>query len=212
MTAKLVWITPEAEHIVSYCARVSAPDNQENRDTEAKLLRYCINNGHWSVFEMAHMNIEITTSRAIVRQILRHRSFSFQEFSQRYAEVNEEMITVRARSQDKKNRQNSIDNVPDHVQDWFLVEQSELWEKAMDAYKMALDAGVAKECARALLPEGLTPSRMYMSGSLRSWITYLQVRLDPSTQLEHREVAEEIKNIIIGHCPVIAEALGWHCD
>lgn len=207
MTVKLIWATPEAEHHVAYCARVSSPDNQDNRETEAKLLKYCLEHGHWSVFEMAHMAIEIHTSRAIARQILRHRSFSFQEFSQRYAEVSDEMIEVHARSQDKKNRQNSIDDVDKKTKKWFTAMQLNLWYDAMTAYQTALEKGIAKECARALLPEGLTPSRMYMSGSLRSWITYLQVRLDSSTQLEHREVAEQIKEVFKEQFPTISSFL-----
>lgn len=209
MTARLIWVTPEAEHHVAFCARVSNPTNQENRDTEAKLLRYCIKNSHWSVFEMASMCIEIVTSRTIARQILRHRSFSFQEFSQRYAKSDTCMIINEARRQDTKNRQNSIDDLCEEEKEWFREAQRQVFALAYTRYEEALEKGVAKEAARTFLPEGNTQSRMYMTGSIRSWITYLQVRLDESTQLEHRMVAQEIQAIFIEQLPVISKALEW---
>lgn len=207
MTVKLVWVTPDAEHHVAYCARVSNPSNQDNRETEARLLKYCLKHGHWSPFEMASMCVEINTSRAIARQILRHRSFGFQEFSQRYAEVTDDYIQVHARAQDTKNRQASHDTLDQNIKDGFECAQTRVWRQAMKDYKYALSVGIAKECARALLPEGLTPSRMYMTGNLRSWLHYLQVRLDLSTQLEHRLIAEEIKEIFVTQFPVLGECL-----
>lgn len=206
---KLIWVTPNAESLTASIARVSNPKNQGNEATAPKLLKYCIDNGHWSPFEMTHMCVEINTSRAIARQILRHRSFSFQEFSQRYSEVDDEMIVVQPRRQDNKNRQNSIDDISEKEKALLLDLQREIWNCANDAYKTMLECGVAKECARALLPEGLTPSRMYMSGSVRSWIHYLKVRLDNSTQLEHRQVAEKIKEVFVSQFPIVSQAMNW---
>ena len=209
MTARLIAATPDADSILGYCARVSNPANQENPDV-AGLLRYCARNGHWSVFEMANAVVEIETTRDIGRQILRHRSFSFQEFSQRYGEVSDMQIDTpmrEARLQDTKNRQNSLpcDDVQ-LAQQWEDA-QAEVNRRARMVYEWALHHGIAKEQARAVLPEGLTPSRMYVNGTLRSWITYLQVRLDPSTQKEHREVAAQVLDVLRPVAPITFGAL-----
>lgn len=188
---KLIWATPDGENLVAYMARVSNPANQDNKQTSAKLLQYLVRNKHWSPFEMVSACVEIETTRDIGRQILRHRSFAFQEFSQRYAEVNQ-FQTGECRLQDTKNRQNSILNEDRELADIWQKGQERLIEESAHLYQWALRNGIAKEVARKVLPEGLTCSRMYMTGTLRSWIHYLQVRLDPSTQKEHREVAEKI--------------------
>jgi thymidylate synthase (FAD) len=207
MQTKLVWLTPDAEKIIGYCARVSNPANQDNPNVE-KLLAYCIKNNHWSVFEMANMCVEIETSRAISAQILRHRSFSFQEFSQRYAEV-QTMQTYEARRQDDKNRQNSIDDLDDDVKTWFTDAQKEVQNLATVKYKQALAKGIAKEQARFLLPMETT-TRLYMQGTIRSWITYLQLRSGNGTQKEHMDIALDIRNyIFVPQLPVLAKALGW---
>lgn len=191
-----------AQDLIAYCARVSNPANQTNTDTAAKLLKYCIDHQHWSIFEMVHAVIEINTTRDIARQILRHRSFSFQEFSQRYADASQLGFVNRdTRLQDTKNRQNSIHI--DHYNDEheslnrsWQMKQEQLQHETMLAYKWALDNGVAKEQARAVLPEGMTMSRMYMTGSLRSWITYCNLRMANGTQLEHQDVAEKCWTIL----------------
>ncbi|MFH0927229.1 MAG: FAD-dependent thymidylate synthase [Candidatus Micrarchaeota archaeon] len=195
------------EEIITYCARVSNPKNQENTGTAPKLLAFCIRNGHWSIFEMADMCLEIKTSRAIAQQILRHRSFSFQEFSQRYA-VATEFITYEARRQDLKNRQNSIDDLPADVQEWFLQAQKKVQEESHGLYEQALQKGIAKECARFLLPLN-TQTTLYMKGSARSWIHYIKVRADESTQKEHREIALAAREIFCENFPSIAAALEW---
>jgi thymidylate synthase (FAD) len=192
-----------AEEFVAFVARVSNPSNQMNNETSPKLLKYLKDNKHWSPFEHVYMTFEIETTRDIARQILRHRSFTFQEFSQRYADASDLGFTNREmRMQDKKNRQNSI--VPDMTDNlniqstnlqWNKI-QEELIQKITHYYKWALDCGIAKEQARAILPEGLTMSRMYMTGNLRNFIHYCEVRTDPSTQKEHREVAEKIYDLI----------------
>lgn len=209
MNAKLIWATPEADAIMGYCARVSNPDNQENPDV-AGLLRYCAKNGHWSVFEMANACIEIETTRDIARQILRHRSFSFQEFSQRYADVTQLGYAGlrEARLQDTKNRQNSLDPSDNDkwLVHWWNDIQREQIRESLQLYKRALENGIAKEQARALLPEGLTPSRMYLNGTLRSWITYCQVRTDPSTQKEHRLIASKVVNVLRQVAPITVGA------
>lgn len=209
MNTKLISITPESEKIIAYCARVSNPANQDNPEV-AKLLSYCIKHGHWSIFEMANMCVEITTSRAIAAQILRHKSFSFQEFSQRYAEVGEppEAVIYQARRQDLKNRQNSIDDMSEDDKIWFKNAQEDVAEFAYQRYKLALRKGIAKEQARFLLPLS-TETKLYMNGSVRSWIHYLQLRTDKATQLEHREIAEGIKAIFCEQLPTIAKALDW---
>ena len=203
--AKLVWITPDAEEVIAYCARVSSPKSDEEKKENAEgLLRYCIRNSHWSIFEMASMCVEINTSRSIARQILRHRSFSFQEFSQRYAVMDMDPIYSTPRRQDTKNRQNSIDDLDDETLQWFIDAQTDLMDLALQYYDIAIsDHDIAKECARALLPEGLTPSRMYMTGTIRSWLHYLDLRTGHGTQLEHVEVANAIKHIFTGQLPTI---------
>ena len=189
-------VTPE--DFIAYCARVSNPSNQNNTNTSAKLLKYCITNNHWSPFEMINVVFEINTTRDIARQILRHRSFSFQEFSQRYADPNQLGFTIReARLQDTKNRQNSIETDDEELRRAWKLKQEQLVHESKMAYKWAIDNGIAKEQARAVLPEGMTNSRLYMNGTLRSWIHWTELRTDISTQKEHREIAEEVKNILI---------------
>lgn len=205
MQVRLIHVTPDAEKHVAYCARVSSP-NQDNPDY-TKLMRYCIKGGHWSIFEMANMCLEITTTRAISPQILRHKSFSFQEFSQRYSEASS-YESYTARRQDLKNRQNSIDDMSEEDQKWFTDAQKQVWDNSYSLYEEALAKGIAKEQARALLPLNTT-TRLYMNGNIRSWITYIQVRTDPSTQKEHRDIALEAKRIFIEQFPTIAEALEW---
>jgi thymidylate synthase (FAD) len=202
----LVSITPEAEKVIAYCARVSSPKNQDNPQI-ASLLRYCIKNGHWSIFEQANLVLEIETSRAISAQILRHRSFSFQEFSQRYSK-SAEFIQYGARRQDEKNRQSSHDDLSPEDKKWFLDAQADVWDFAFQRYEAALARGVAKECARFLLPLN-TATKIYMNGTVRSWIHYLQLRTEVGTQMEHREIAERCKAIFVSQLPTISEALGW---
>ncbi len=193
------------EGLIAYCARVSSP-NQENPNY-AKLLQFCIREGHWSVFEMVDMTLEITTTRAIAPQILRHRSFSFQEFSQRYAKAST-FETYEARRQDLKNRQNSLDDFDEATKQWFRDVQREVWEHSYKRYEEAIEKGIAKESARALLPLN-TVTRLYMKGSVRSWIHYFQVRCDAATQKEHRDIALAARDIFIQHFPTVAEALSW---
>ena len=207
MTVKLIWATPEADQLIGYCARVSNPANQDNENV-AGLLSYCARNHHWSVFEMASAVIEINTTRDIGRQILRHRSFSFQEFSGRYASYDAlEAAPLReCRLQDVKNRQNSLETDDLMLANWWKGAQSEVQALSTMWYQAALESGIAKEQARALLPEGLTPSRMYMSGTLRSWVTYLQTRLDPSTQREHQQIAQQVLEVLRSVAPVTMDA------
>jgi|TARA_A100001037_G_scaffold152698_1_gene137835 thymidylate synthase (FAD) len=206
LKTKLISVTPEAENVIGYCARVSNPKNQDNPDV-SKLLGYCIKHGHWSIFEMANMVVEIETTRGIAAQILRHRSFSFQEFSQRYAKA-QGFEDVKPRRQDTKNRQNSIDDVEDGIIDWFNGAVKEVEELSNYYYETALSLGIAKESARFLLPLN-TKTRMYMNGTVRSWIHYIQLRTDPSTQREHRDIAESIKSLFIDNFPNTSEALNW---
>lgn len=189
---KLQWATPEIDKQIMYMARVSNPTSQNSENT--RLLHYCMEHGHVSPFEMANVCLEINTTRDIARQILRHRSFSFQEFSQRYADVNllGEMVERECRMQDTKNRQNSLECDRDLLKEVFLADQVAVWQMAVDTYNNALANGIAKEVARALLPEGLTPSRLYMNGNIRSWVFYLKQRLDPTTQKEHRIIAQDV--------------------
>jgi thymidylate synthase (FAD) len=195
-----------AEEFIAYCARVSNPANQGNPESE-RLLKYLVKNKHWSPFEMVHIVMEINTTRDIARQILRHRSFSFQEFSQRYAEVQEMSAPREARLQDTKNRQNSIEtDDTDLAKDWGFL-QLALQSKAQEAYDWAIKNGIAKEVARSVLPEGLTMSRMYMSGSLRSWIHYCELRMGNGTQKEHRLIAEQCWNVIIEQFPSLKNVL-----
>ena len=202
---KLISITPDAEKLIAYCARVSSK-NQENPNIE-KLLTYCYEHGHWSVFETAYITMEINTSRAISAQILRHRSFTFQEFSQRYAEV-PEFISYDARRQDKKNRQASIDDMNIEDKHWFSVAQDRVQTLTASLYLDALDKGIAKEQARFLLPMS-SKTKIYMTGNIRSWIHYLELRTGIETQKEHRDIAREIKKIFKEELPIISGALEW---
>lgn len=195
-----------AADLIAYTARVSNPANQSNLETAPRLLRYLIKENHWSPFEMVHMTIEIKTTRDIARQILRHRSFSFQEFSQRYA-VAPGFESREARLQDEKNRQNSVETDDRDLNEWWQMEQRKVQARAEMSYKDALAKGVAKEQARALLPEGLTQSTLYMAGSLRSWIHYCDLRRGNGTQKEHAEIADKCWEIIRGHFPDIVKAL-----
>lgn len=204
---KLVWVTPQAENKIAYMARVSNQANQNSDASATKLLKYLIKHKHWSPFEMVNVCMEIETTRDIARQILRHRSFSFQEFSQRYA-VSEGFIQdSQARLQDNKNRQNSLYTDDISLQNWFEGAQRRLVNEAKFLYTAALDKGIAKECARVFLPEGLTMSRMYMNGTLRSWLHYIDIRCDLATQKEHREVAEQCRDIIFAEFPSIKDVL-----
>ena len=181
----------DAQELIAYCARVSNPSNQNNKDTSEKLIKYLIKHKHWSPLEMVSACIEIETTRDIARQILRHRSFSFQEFSQRYADPVKELDFIRrgARLQDPKNRQNSIDAASINVQDMWDMKQQEVIKLCKEVYKWAIDEGIAKEQARAVLPEGMTVSRMYMNGTLRSWVHYIDLRSANGTQKEHQDIA-----------------------
>lgn len=194
------------EGLMAYTARVSSP-KQDNPSYEG-LLKYCIKHNHWSIFEMIDMTIEIETSRAIAQQILRHKSFSFQEFSQRYAQANLGVEVYEARSQDLKNRQNSNDDMTREDKDWFLAAQNTLNDLAQDLYSQALNKNIAKEQARFLLPLSTT-TRLYMKGSIRSWIHFLEIRTDPTTQKEHRDVANSCKDIFTQQFPIISKALNW---
>ncbi len=207
---KLVSVTPDAEKHMGYVARVSNPKNQDN-DKFAGLLKYCIKHGHWSVFEQAFMTVEINTTRGLAAQILRHRSFTFQEFSQRYADASmlDDIIPIpELRRQDTKNRQNSIDDLDVKLVRDYRIGIQKHFDNAMWLYKDMLDNGVAKECARFVLPLA-TPTRLYMTGSVRSWIHYIDLRSAHGTQKEHMDVAEEIRCIFTCQFPTVAEALGW---
>lgn len=206
VTKPVVDFIPDSEGIISYAARVSAPRNQTNFDTAEKLLNYCIKNSHWSVFETVSLTMEIKCPRDIARQILRHRSFSFQEFSQRYAEATE-FITRECRMQDLKNRQNSSHTEDDSMMDWWYDSQVNLLEDIRSLYEEALNKGVAKEVARVILPEGLTMSSMYMNGTLRSWLHYIDLREKNGTQLEHIEVAKKCKEVIKDYFPSIMSSI-----
>ncbi len=207
----LISISPDAEKTIAYCARVSNPKNQDS-DDYAKLLRYCIQHGHWSIFEMANIVLEINTTRGIAAQILRHRSFSFQEFSQRYADASflgESIDIPELRTQDLKNRQNSVDDLDNVKQAIYNQNMRELFSKAKGLYDMMIKDGVAKECARFVLPLA-TPTKMYMNGTIRSWIHYINLRDGHGTQKEHMDVANQCKDIFIKQLPVVSEALGWN--
>lgn len=208
-SVKLIWVTPDAEEMIVKMARVSAPKNQNNMETAPKLLRYLIKHKHISPFEMANMCTEINTTRAIAAQILRHRSFSFQEFSQRYANINEigQAVVPHLRRQDTKNRQNSIDDLDPAEISGLYRRTRQLFADAEDLYSEMVSKGVAKECARSVLPLA-TPTRMYMNGTLRSWLTYLALREKHGTQMEHMLIAKDIKKIFCGQFPTIAEAMG----
>ena len=204
MSARLIWITPNAEKIIAYCARVSS-SNQDNPNIKG-LLQYCYRHGHNSIFEMANMCIEVETTRAISAQILRHRSFSFQEHSQRYAKVEQDLHIPQLRRQDLKNRQNSISDLDEELKNELHTEIEEHFKQTKDLYNKLLDKGVAKECSRMVLPM-CSPTRIYMNGSIRSWIHYLKVRCGNGTQLEHIEVSNQIKEIFKKELPIIYEAV-----
>lgn len=206
MSARLISLSCNAEKTIGYCARVSNSKNQDNPDV-AGLLKFCIKHGHWSIFEMANMVIEINTNRGIAAQILRHRSFSFQEFSQRYAKA-QGFEYIKPRRQDNKNRQNSFDDLSEDNKTWFEYTHQRIQESTNSFYEEALERGIAKETARFMLPLS-TKTRMYMNGTVRSWIHYIELRTDESTQKEHRDIANEIKGIFSKNLPVIANALGW---
>lgn len=207
---ELVTVTPDAEKTIGYIARVSNPNNQDNPKV-AGLLRYCIQHGHWSVFEQAHMTLEINTTRAIAAQILRHRSFTFQEFSQRYAETNllsQEIPVPDLRSQDHKNRQNSLDDISPEKKSILQGQIQRHFTESLDLYNELLRQGIAKECARFVLPLAVR-TRLFMTGNLRSWMHYIDLRSAHGTQKEHMDIAQECKQIFIEQFPVIAEANGY---
>jgi len=209
----LIHITPDAENLIAYMARVSNPNNQSNTETSAKLIKYLITNNHWSPFEMVNMCVEINTTRSIAAQILRHRSFSFQEFSQRYAEVQLRPEIPQLRRQDPKNRQNSIDDFVDKATPSKLsFEQriAHLYSASYKIYQDLIEAGVAKECAREVLPMS-TPTRMYMNGTIRSWLHYCDLRTGNGTQLEHKKIAQEVAALLLHHLPNVCQAM-WGED
>lgn len=207
MQVKLISISPDIEKLMAYCARVSSP-NQEKEEISG-LLKYCAKNGHWSIFEMGNITVEICTSRGISPQILRHRSFSFQEFSQRYAAVdNSGVVIYAARRQDTKNRQNSIDDITDDIKKEWEARQLANWKSSFEHYQWALDNSIAKECARFVLPLGCS-TKMYMQGTVRSWIHYLQLRTGHGTQAEHMDIANQIRDIFIEQLPETSKALEW---
>jgi len=207
---KLVSVTPDAEKHMAYCARVSNPNNQEN-DKFSGLLKYCINHQHWSIFEQATMTLEINTTRGIAAQILRHRSFTYQEFSQRYADSSllaDDIPLPELRRQDTKNRQNSIDDIDPFTRQRYEILIQKHFREAMDLYREMLDEGIAKECARFVLPLA-TPTRLYMTGSVRSWIHYIDLRSANGTQKEHMDIANACKCIFVCQFPAVSEAMGW---
>ena len=205
----LISVTPDAEKHIAYVARVSNPKNQNNENFSG-LLKYCIKHGHWSIFEQAFMTLEIETTRGIAAQILRHRSFTYQEFSQRYADSNllGEIELPELRRQDTKNRQNSIDDLDDEVIEKLNKQMNTLFSSSLSLYNQMLEKGVAKECARLVLPLA-TPTRIYMSGSARSWIHYINLRSGHGTQKEHMEIANECKSIFVEQFPSVAQAMEW---
>ncbi len=210
MNVSLVSVSPDAEKHMAYCARVSNPNNQDN-DNYAGLLRYCIKHQHWSIFEQAFMTLEINTTRGLAAQILRHRSFTFQEFSQRYADTNlldANIPLPDLRRQDTKNRQNSIDDIPEKQINFLQERIRQYFNEGMDLYNELLREGIAKECARFVLPLA-TPTRIYMSGSVRSWIHYIDLRSGHGTQKEHMDIANACKSIFTEQFPTVSEALQW---
>ena len=207
-TVDLVHVTPDAEQLVAYMARVSNPANQDNPNS-TKLIRYLIKHKHWSPFEMVNMCVQIKTTRSIAAQILRHRSFSFQEFSQRYAEVQERPVTPNIRRQDTENRQNSIDDMNEFTVQDFQLRANQLYDMANFLYKDMLAAGVAKECARDILPLA-SPTTMYMNGTIRSWMHYVDLRCDNGTQYEHKLIADQVKSLIKQQLPGIFQAMWQH--
>jgi len=209
MTVKLIQVTPKPEEIMAYIARVSNPNNQDN-PKYAGLLKYCIKHNHWSVFEQAHMTVEISTTRGLAAQILRHRSFTFQEFSQRYANTNDlgDIPLPELRRQDLKNRQNSIDDIDEKRQRELELNITRHFIAAKDLYNELIRQGIAKECARFVLPLA-TPTKLYMTGSCRSWIHYIDLRSAHGTQKEHMIIAEDCRKVFIEVFPNVSEALGW---
>ena len=210
MNVKFVSITPDAEKTMAYIARVSNPSNQEN-EKYSGLLKYCIKHNHWSVFEQSSMTLEIETTRGLAAQILRHRSFTYQEFSQRYADtklLDDNIPLPKLRKQDLKNRQNSIDDLDEFLVQDFELEMAKLFESSMNLYNRMLEQGVAKECARFVLPLAI-PTRLYMTGSCRSWIHYINLRSAHGTQKEHMDVVEKARSIFVEQFPSVSEALGW---
>ena len=203
-TATLVHITPDSEQLIAYMARVSNPANQSNPDA-TRLIKYLIKHKHWSPFEMVNMCVEIQTTRSIAAQILRHRSFSFQEFSQRYAQVAERPSSLNVRRQDTSNRQNSIDDIDDFTKQAYQVKANLLYDHAYNLYQDMIDNGIAKECAREVLPLS-SPTRLYMNGTLRSWLHYTDLRSSNGTQLEHKLISDCVKEIILNQTPRIYEA------
>jgi len=209
--SKLISVTPDAEKHMAYCARVSNPLNQTNEKISG-LLKYCIKHQHWSIFEQAFMTLEIETTRGIAAQILRHRSFTYQEFSQRYADsslLSDAIPLPELRRQDTKNRQNSIDDIDEFTKQRFEILMRRYFDEGMDLYREMLDVGIAKECARFVLPLAV-PTRLYMTGSVRSWIHYIDLRTANGTQKEHMDIAESAKCIFCCQFPTIAEALEWN--
>jgi len=209
-TATLVHITPNAEELIAYMARVSNPANQSNTETSAKLIKYLINHNHWSPFEMVNMCVEINTTRSIAAQILRHRSFSFQEFSQRYAEVPTPAQLPELRRQDLKNRQNSINDLDDTIKKNFEYRIGIAYADNYRLYKDMVAAGIAKECAREVLPLA-TSSKLYMNGTIRSWLHYCDLRTDNGTQREHAIIATQVQDLLYQHLPNVCEAM-WNYD
>ena len=210
MNVKFVSITPDAEKTMAYIARVSNPSNQEN-EKYAGLLKYCIKHNHWSVFEQSSMTLEIETTRGLAAQILRHRSFTYQEFSQRYADtklLDDKIPLPKLRKQDLKNRQNSTDDLDEFLIQDFELEMEKLFNSSMQLYNKMLDSGVAKECARFVLPLA-TPTRLYMTGSCRSWVHYINLRSAHGTQKEHMDIAHKCREIFVEKFPNVSEALEW---
>ena len=210
MEVKLISVSPDSEKHMAYCARVSNPNNQDN-ENYAGLLRYCIKHQHWSIFEQAFMTLEINTTRGLAAQILRHRSFTFQEFSQRYADTNlldTNIPLPELRRQDTKNRQNSINDIPEEQSKMLLGRIQNYFNEGLDLYNELLREGIAKECARFVLPLA-TPTRIYMSGSVRSWVHYIDLRSGHGTQKEHMDIANACKSIFTEQFPTVAEALEW---
>ena len=209
-TAKLISVTPDAEKHMAYCARVSNPANQENEKFSG-LLKYCVKHQHWSIFEQAFMTLEINTTRGIAAQCLRHRSFTYQEFSQRYADSSllaETIPLPELRRQDTKNRQNSIDDIDPFTRQEFQIKMQRHFEEGMKLYQEMLDASIAKECARFVLPLAV-PTKIYMTGSVRSWIHYINLRTANGTQKEHMDIAEQCRDVFVEQFPICAEALEW---
>lgn len=208
--AQLVSITPDAEKMMGYVARVSNPANQENPKVSG-LLKYCVKHQHWSVFEQAYMTLEINTTRGVAAQVLRHRSFTYQEFSQRYADsslLGDKIPLPQLRKQDTKNRQNSTDDLDEFLVQDYELEMEKLFDSSMKLYQSMLESGVAKECARFVLPLA-TPTRLYMTGSVRSWIHYIDLRSANGTQKEHMDIANAVRDVFIEQFPICAEALDW---